>query len=191
MIGLDALILAGGGSSRMGRDKALVEIDGQPLIGRQIATARATGGGTIFLSARAVASYPFPGCPQLVDRFPGAGPLAGIERGLAAAKAPLLLVLAVDLPAMDPAFLRWLAAGCEAGMGAVPWRGGRPEPLAAIYPRLAHPLAVESLERGEFAVHRFVERCRDAGLVRMRDIPPGEERLFRNVNTPGDLAETA
>ena len=77
-----AVILAGGKSLRMGRDKAWLEIEGQTLLARQIALARETGAAEIFISGRADADYSAFGCPVLQDGFPDAVPLAGIERAL-------------------------------------------------------------------------------------------------------------
>ncbi|MGB6192080.1 MAG: NTP transferase domain-containing protein, partial [Terracidiphilus sp.] len=84
----------------MGCDKALLEVGEQPLLARQINLAWATRAAEVFISGRAGVDYSQFKCPVLLDRFPdagtGAGPLAGIERGLAALTQPRLLVLAVD-----------------------------------------------------------------------------------------------
>src|SRR5690349_130325 len=83
-----AVILAGGKSSRMGRDKAWLEINGQILLTRQIELVQAGGATEVFISGRAGMDYSAFGCRVLQDRFPNAGPLAGIERALDAAIAP-------------------------------------------------------------------------------------------------------
>src|SRR5688572_9023694 len=98
----NAVILAGGQSRRMGRDKAWLEVEGQPLIRRQIKLAREIGATEVFISGRPDCDYSTLGCPGLTDQFSNAGPLAGIERALDTATAPLLLVLAVDLPRLTP-----------------------------------------------------------------------------------------
>src|SRR5579862_376258 len=95
---LSAVILAGGQSSRMGRDKARLEIGGWPLLARQIQLLRKVGVEEIFVSGRPDQDYAEFGCPVLSDRFAEAGPLAGIERALAEASLPWLLVVAVDMP---------------------------------------------------------------------------------------------
>jgi molybdopterin-guanine dinucleotide biosynthesis protein A len=93
----------------MGRDKALLEVGGQPLLVRQINLAWATRATEVFISGRAGVDYSHLNCPVLLDLFPGAGPLAGIERALAALTNPRLLVLAVDLPAMTETLLNAMA----------------------------------------------------------------------------------
>src|SRR5215471_18172273 len=97
---LSAVILAGGESSRMGRDKAWVELDGQPLLEHALMTVRSSGISEIFISGRAGTDYSRLRCPVLLDRESGSGPLAGIERALETTQAALTLVLAVDLPRM-------------------------------------------------------------------------------------------
>ena len=95
---LSAIILAGGESRRMGRDKAWIEWEGRPLIGWAVDKVRRLGIEEIFISGRPDGDYAQLGCPVLFDLEPGLGPLGGIERGLHHCTSPLLLVLAVDLP---------------------------------------------------------------------------------------------
>jgi molybdenum cofactor guanylyltransferase len=141
-----AVILAGGRSSRMGRDKAWLETGGQTLLARQIGLARKLGAAEVFISGRAKVDYSAFGCRVLEDKFADAGPLAGIERALDAMQSPLLLVLAVDLPQMNEDLLRRLSAGAANAFGAIPKLAGHIEPLAAFYPKAAMPLLVKLLD---------------------------------------------
>jgi molybdopterin-guanine dinucleotide biosynthesis protein A len=183
-----AVILAGGKSSRMGRDKAWLEVGGQTLLARQIDLARETGATEIFISGRSGNDYSAFGCRILEDEFPDAGPLAGIERAFGATKAALLLVLAVDLPEMRAGVLLRLAAGCSETCGVIPKLAGNIEPLAAFYPKAAYELALARLERGEFAVKDFAGQCVKSGLARFIDLPENEAKHFANWNSPADLA---
>ena len=182
-----ALILAGGKSSRMGCDKAWLDVDGQPLIERQLALVRELGAAEVFISAQPGTDYSALGCPVLADEFPNAGPLAGIERGLAASHSPLLLVLAVDLPRMKIGFLRKLGAACGAMEGAVPEIGGQLEPLAAFLPKETHALAVQQLQVGRNAVHAFAAVCEARGLLQRYPVIPADLPLLLNWNAPGDF----
>ena len=182
-----ALILAGGQSSRMGRDKSRLEVAGQPLLARQIALARSVGAREVFVSARTESDYSSFGCPVLLDTLANAGPLAGVERGLATARTPFLLVLAVDLPRLHAGFLHRLAAACTDATGVVPEIRGRLEPLAALYPTRAHPLAEHALQAGLFAVRDFVSACRSQGLVNLHPVASADESCLLNWNSPGDL----
>ncbi|MDD5140921.1 MAG: molybdenum cofactor guanylyltransferase [Verrucomicrobiales bacterium] len=182
-----AVILAGGKSSRMGRDKAWLEAGGQTLLARQIGLARKIGAAEVFISGRADADYSAFGCRVLQDKFPEAGPLAGIERALDAAKSPLLLVLAVDLPEMSVEFLLRLAAKSSEKTGAIPKLAGGNEPLAAFYPKACHALAVASLELGAFAAKDFAELCAQSGFARFIELDANEAHHFDNWNSPADL----
>jgi len=185
-----AVILAGGKSSRMGRDKAWLETGGRTLLARQIELAREAGAVEVLISGRADTDYSAFGCAMLQDKFPDAGPLAGIERALHAAKSPLLLVLAVDLPALSAGFLRRLAADCSKTSGAVPKLANHIEPLAAFYPIAAHKPALARLERGDFAMKDFAGACVKSGLARFIEMPTNEAKHFANWNSPADLTPT-
>ena len=179
-----AVILAGGKSSRMGRDKAFLELDGKTLLARQIQTVREAGAGEVFISGRAGVDYSKHGCRVLADRFSGVGPLAGIHAGLNAATTPLLLVLAVDLVEIDAAFLRELT---QAGTGVIPRVAGDIEPLAAVYPCKGACTAELMLREGKFVVQDFAEACVQAGLAKFADFPVTTSNRFRNLNSPADL----
>ena len=182
-----AVILAGGKSSRMGRDKAFLEIDGKTLLARQIAVARAAGARDIFISGRVNTDYSgFDGL-VLRDQFEQAGPLAGIERALDAMATPLLLVLAVDLPGMNPEYLRQLLARCEGPVGAIPRIDGQIEPLVAYYPKAAGPLAEVRLRDGNKVVSAFAQNCVSSGLASFIDVPASDTPYFVNWNAPADV----
>lgn len=185
-----AVILAGGKSSRMGRDKAFLEIDGKTLLARQIAVARAAGALDVFISGRADTNYSAFDGLVLRDQFQQAGPLAGIERSLDAMATPLLLVLAVDLPGMSPEYLRQLFARCEGHVGVIPRIAGQIEPLAAFYPKAAGPLAEVRLRDGNKVVSAFAQNCVYSGLASFIDVPADDAPYFVNWNAPADLPAT-
>lgn len=182
-----AVILAGGKSSRMGRDKAWLEVGGQRLLDRQIALARAAGAVEVFISGRTDTDYGGFDVMVLHDQFADAGPLAGIERALATATSPLVLVLAVDLAAMSEELLRRLADGCATNLGVIPRVMGNIEPLAAFYPKCAHALARAQLEAGNFAVKDFAERGVQLGLSRYIELAADVAGHFLNWNSPADM----
>ncbi len=182
-----AVILAGGQSRRMGRDKAWLPLDGQPLLARQIELVRELAPEELFISGRSDTDYTRLGCPVLTDEFTDAGPLAGIATGLAAASAPLVLVLAVDMPDMTSAALRRLLELCTPGVGVVPRVNRRVEPLTAFYPKAAAPLAENLLKRQLRAAHAFAELCKQDGLVALHDVELMDWKCFANWNSPADL----
>lgn len=141
------VVLAGGESRRMGRDKAFLEADGEPLWKRQVGVLRDAGAGRVVLiRRRGQDPVAYDDCH--FDVFTGCGPLAGIHAALEIGGHPHVGVLAVDMPGIDAAWFGWLGGFCKAGVGAVA-RGDRAlEPLAAIYPAEALPEAALRLERG-------------------------------------------
>ena len=187
-ISLSAVILAGGESSRMGRDKAWVEFDGQPLIRRALHAVRSSGITDIFVSGRAGTDYSMLRCPVLLDRESGSGPLAGIERALDTTEAPLLLVLAVDLPRMTAGFLRKLASHCDSLTGVIPKIKGRLEPLAAVYPKRCRFIARDCLLKCRLAARDFAEACLRERAVKPFVVPPADQSCFDNWNSPADIA---
>jgi molybdopterin-guanine dinucleotide biosynthesis protein A len=184
---LSAVILAGGESRRMGRDKAWLEKDGIPLIARTVAIVRELGVEEIFISGRAAVDYSALRLPVLHDLQPGLGPLGGIERGLRETTAPLLLVLAVDLAQMTSTCLKSLAAHCDDLTGAVPTRNGELEPLAAIYPRRCHAIAANCITQARRAARDFAEACHRERAVRFVSVASAFAACFANWNSPTDL----
>jgi len=186
-----ALILAGGQSSRMGRDKALLEIDGVTLLARQIQLVRSLGATDILISARAEANYSAPSCRILRDELLDAGPLAGIARGLDEMREPLLLVLAVDMANLHAEFLKQLHAECREGVGAVPKVGDLIEPLAAFFPKAAAAVLRDMLTSAKAGsvpgVKHFSQACVAAGLAQFVTVPSTEADCLKSWNTPGDL----
>ena len=183
-----AVLLAGGKSTRMGRDKAGVLLGGQPLWQRQLATLRALHPHELFISGKPGGPYADEGLEILADNFPGLGPLAGLEAALRRASHPLVLVLAIDLPAMTAEFLSSLVnEAASGGQGGVPQSGGWFEPLAALYPRASLALAQECLRAADRSMQRFVRAAVGLGLVVAHPLAADERALFRNVNTTADL----
>jgi molybdopterin-guanine dinucleotide biosynthesis protein A len=184
---LSAVILAGGESRRMGQDKAWLEIGGQSLLAHAVSTVRDSGAEEVLISGRVGADYSALCCPVVFDRELGCGPLSGIERALEVASAPLLLVLAVDLPNMTAAFLRKLASRCDPLTGAVPKLAGQLEPLAAIYPRRCRLLAMDCLLKCRRAARDFAEACLREHAVRVFPVPHADIACFQNWNAPSDV----
>ncbi len=186
-----AVILAGGKSSRMGRDKAELELAGVTLLERQIKLVQSVGAAEVFVSGRADQNVSRFGCPVLADNFPEAGPLAGIERALQICRHPLLLVLAVDMPQMTTAVLEELKMQSAGRTGIVPRLAGHVEPLVAFYPKTAAALAAELLQQtpdsGSPGAGIFAARCVQMGWSRYHDLPADVALCFKSWNQPQDV----
>lgn len=188
---LGAIVLAGGCSRRMGRDKALLPgSGGGTLLERQVALVREAGADWIRISVRAGQRYEgFEGL-SLEDAWPGSGPLGGIATALGTHPGTHLLAVAVDLPNLSATLLREMWAACEPGCGVVPCLPEGWEPLAAVYPVEAIGEAERRLRSGRLRVREFAVALSHAG--RLREFPVGEEfrGAFKNWNAPADLVET-
>ncbi|CAN5563968.1 hypothetical protein BH20VER3_BH20VER3_08040 [soil metagenome] len=180
-----AVLLAGGKSSRMGRDKAFLEIAGQPLWRRQIETLSRLSPEQLMISGPSRTAWSaYENAP---DQHANGGPLAGVAAALQQCRTAHLLVLAVDLARMTSDYLASLLQLCPRHQGIVPQGGGRFEPLAAIYPAACRALAEANLHVGDYSMQNFVRRARERGLVLERPISNAEIPLFANLNTPADL----
>ncbi len=184
----DAALLAGGQSRRLGRDKAFLDWRGLPLYVLQLRKLASLAPDRLWLSTRS--EQPFPevleGVTRLADDPPGLGPLGGLRSILAASRAERVLVLAVDLPRMETAFLASLLA--EEG-GAAPRSDRGWEPLVAVYPRESMlALVEEAIAADHLRLQHLLDEAAARGLV--RPVPVGAENadLFANLNTSEDLA---
>ena len=185
---ISAFILAGGRSTRMGRDKAFVTIAGRTLLERVLEAATAvTGNVRIVGDPAKYAAF----APTISDIFPGCGPLGGIQAALKASDHELNLILAVDVPFVTPELLLYLTARAEQSSTAlvtvVRTKAGW-QPLCAVYRREFGKLAEESLRAGKYKIDMLFEPARTCVISAEELYTAGlSDRLFRNLNTPGDL----
>jgi molybdenum cofactor guanylyltransferase len=186
---LSAVLLAGGESRRMGRDKATIEVDGQPLWERQLKMLRVPRPEIIFVSARTTPSWLPDDAALLVDDPPSRGPLSGITKALAAVRTTHLLALAVDMPFMASEQLLNLWSLAEAGRGVVPTIRDKAEPLAAIYPADAVVDFAAALAGTDFSLQRVIQKLAAEEKVRLFAVPAKDEEMFGSVNRPEDFKE--
>jgi molybdenum cofactor guanylyltransferase len=180
-----AVLLAGGKSSRMGRDKAFLVFDGQPLWRRQMEKLRQLSPEQIMVSGPPRKEWS--DCHVIADEVDHAGPLAGIAAALGKCTTSHLVVLAVDLPMMTSNFLQSLLALCGEKRGAVPRNAASFEPLAAVYPANCAFLAESALRDGDLSLQSFARKGTNEKWLVEREISESEILLFTNLNTPADL----
>lgn len=176
-------LIGGGRSRRMGRDKGqLRDGGGRELWRRQVDLLRGLGAGELLLSCRAEQGYMAEEGLRLVwDEWEAGGPLGGIVGCLEAMRAPLLVVLAVDLPDMARDVLTCLLeAARKGGGGAVFRRRGFLEPLAAVYPRAMAEMGRRRLAAGDCALRDWI--AEGSELMAVLDLPECWEGAFVNIN---------
>ena len=174
---VSAAILAGGKSSRMGRDKAALPFGGETLLTYQARKLRALGVGELLLSG---ASEAVPGAHVVPDLLPGRGPLGGLHACLSAASGEAVLVLSVDVPLVPASALAALIAAHAGGVTLLE-HGGVTEPLIGVYDASLAPEAGRLLLEGVGAVRLLAERA-DFRTVAY----DGDPALLLNCNTPAD-----
>ncbi|MEP6821092.1 MAG: molybdenum cofactor guanylyltransferase [Chthoniobacterales bacterium] len=187
-IAFSAVLLAGGKSSRMGRDKAFIEFEGVPLWRRQLGVLRQLHPTEIFIAGPLRPEWSGACDAVLPDTNGDSGPLAGLLSGFHHGTTPFLLALAIDMPQMTAEFLIELTASCGLGEGVVPVMNERYEPLAAVYPRAAATIAEAQMRAGHLSLQDFVRACLVAGFLREKRLAPSTHSLFLNLNTPNDLS---
>lgn len=184
--GFSALLLAGGASTRMGRPKALVTLEGTPFWRRQAELLQGLGPRELLISAGGDWEVE-PGPWRVIrDSVPGIGPLGGFAAALEVMRSDHLVVLAVDMPAMTAEYLGELLRSSGPG-GVVPEENGFYHGLAAVYPRTIAPLVAEAVGGDDHSLQSVIKRAVQEGLITPRPIAAGEWHLFRNVNRPEDL----
>jgi molybdopterin-guanine dinucleotide biosynthesis protein A len=163
MEGVAGILLAGGRSQRMGRDKASLPWHGSTLVRRAAGLlARIAEPPVIVVCAPDQARPPLPSWVQVArDPEPGLGPLAGLAVGLAAAgpRAEAAAVCAVDAPLAHPAVLAALLGALGASPAVVPLSDGRPQPLFAVYRTELAFLAAALVADGERRASQLAERA--------------------------------
>lgn len=177
-----AVILAGGHSRRMGRDKSLLELDGQPLIAH-IADQLRPHFDEVLVSTNDAARYAFLNLPMVPDREPDQGPLMGITSALTAARHDRVFVTATDIPELDMALVASLLRRARTHDVVVPrYENGYLEPLYAVYRRRFAAAADAALAEGQRGVRAAFGRCEVTYLDLDAALEPA------NLNTPEDLA---
>ena len=181
-----ALILAGGRSSRMGRDKRRLRLWGEhgpTLLERTVSLVQP-------LVAATAVVLPDPEAWEqlqvlrIADTWPHQGPLGGIASGMQLLQQPWFLVLACDLPGLSHVVLETLLTRTRPASALVPVHGdGRPEPLLALYHRSVLPVIEDLIAEDRRAVRDLLARISPTPLP----VPAHWNSLLMNLNSPADI----
>jgi molybdopterin-guanine dinucleotide biosynthesis protein A len=180
------IVLAGGASQRMGRNKAFLELGGRALI--EIVIERMTQVcAEVLVVAGDARPYAGLGVPVVEDRFRGVGVLGGLHAGIEAATHELTIAVGCDMPFLNPDLLRAFA-GWAIGFDVVVLREGENvEPLHAVYRRTCIPAMESVIRANQRRIISLFSRVR-VRYVTTEDVTPFDPdlRSFRNINTPAD-----
>jgi molybdenum cofactor guanylyltransferase len=186
---LSAFVLAGGKSTRMGRDKATLPLAGRTLLETALAAARSVTQKVFILgSPELYGAYG----EAIADIFPGCGPLGGIHAALQHSPTDLNLILAVDTPFLSHQLLNYLVERARESQATItaPEINSYPQPLCAVYTQAFLPIAEQALRAGNYKIVPLFPSGRT--LV----IPESElarfaftAEMFENLNTPEELEQ--
>ncbi len=182
-----AVLLAGGESRRMGRDKATLLFRERPLWQRQLELLRELEPAELIVSARTDPPWRPPEIGFVADETPSRGPMSGLAAALAQMHSSHLLALGIDMPFMTAEYLCALCETAGGESGAIPINGGRYEPLAAVYPQSALADVRSALAGDDYSLQNLCARLVAGGKLRAVKVAEEERALFRNLNTPADL----
>jgi molybdopterin-guanine dinucleotide biosynthesis protein A len=184
--GVTGVILAGGKSSRMGSNKALLPYRG----GRFIESIHRQLSGLfdeVLVVTNSPEQYAFLGCRMVSDLYRDMGALAGLHSGLVHSRTPHIFAVACDMPYLNDAVIRTLAARRHQMEVIIPEGNNGLEPLHAVYSRSCLPAMETALQTGKRRLISFFPE------VQVMIVPGDTIRFvdphldsFRNINTPAD-----
>jgi molybdopterin-guanine dinucleotide biosynthesis protein A len=184
---LTAILFVGGLSRRMGTDKALLEVNGEPLWHRQIDLLSKLEPESLKVSARERPEWCPPEIEVVLDSPPSRGPLSGLSATLQRLETTHLLALAIDLPRMTAEELRRLWSLAQPGCGVIPAQDDYFEPLCAIYPAETAAHLGEIVSQSDASLQTLAGNLLAVNRLKTYRVPESEKPLFLNANSPSDL----
>jgi molybdopterin-guanine dinucleotide biosynthesis protein A len=174
---VSAIILAGGQSRRMQREKSLLPINGRTLIQKVIAQVRPHF-DEVIISAAARDKFTFLNLPTIEDEMPGQGPLMAILSALRVSAHAVNFILACDIPYIHIPFMQEILSLAKSHEIVVPrYRDGKFEPLFAAYNRGIIPVIEKQIKSGDLKISSLFPVCRTKFVAMDR------QKWFRNLNT--------
>ena len=185
---ITGVILAGGKSSRMGQNKALMPLGGQRLIDRVVGVMRQVC-AELLLVTNAPEIYAELSLPMVGDVMPGKGSLGGIYSALYHAETPYCLTVACDMPFLRPDMLRYLIDQIGAADVVIPEVEGEMQPMHAVYGQACKAPIAQRLQADRLRIIGFLPDVQ-VRVVTADELRPFDPDLmaFQNLNTPEEFA---
>jgi molybdopterin-guanine dinucleotide biosynthesis protein A len=175
------LVLAGGESRRMGRGKPWLKV-GDTILLRYVVDRLAPVFSEVVVSFAEPEQLEQPVPYRVVfDRKPSAGPLAGLEAGLAGAKHEVVFAIACDMPYVQPSTAELAVAAARLSDAAIPRVGGRAEPVCGAYRRSALPAITGAINSGRLKTADLADQIEVTWLEGL------DPEQFRSLNTPDEF----
>jgi molybdopterin-guanine dinucleotide biosynthesis protein A len=187
-INATGIILAGGKNTRMGENKAFLEIDGERLIDKTMNLYRQIFADIIIVTNDPLSYVEFTDAAIATDIYKGKGPLGGIYTGLFYSKSDYAFVCPCDMPFLNKGFVEYLLAQTGKYDVIVPALAEGYQPLHAVYSRNCLPSIKRLLLLDKLKITGFYRDMRVLAISEEQIRPFNKDgRLFQNLNTPEDL----
>jgi molybdopterin-guanine dinucleotide biosynthesis protein A len=181
------ILLAGGKSSRMKKNKAFLELKGKPLVERSLELLQAVF-AEVLISSNEPLLYARYNVAVIQDDIHDRGPLEGLYQGIKAAAYNMVFFVACDMPFLREELIRFLATRIREEFDiVVPRLQSGLQPLHAFYHRRCLPIIKNNLEEGRLKIMDIYPAC-SVRFVEERELQPFQDlsNAFCNVNTPED-----
>lgn len=183
---MTGVILAGGKSSRMGEDKALITINGKTFIER-VASEMKLVFERVILIARTKPSYNFLGLQSFDDIYSDCGPLGGIHSGLVHAGAKAIFVTACDTPFITNDLIRYVALFPSHSLAKIPYLDGHNHPLCGVYDQGCLEQIIDHVQDRRLKVIDLLAEIGAAFVPVGIDLPWYTPNLLVNINNKREL----
>lgn len=182
------ILLAGGLSSRMGKEKGLVKVGNQYLYEYPLQVLEACCNEILISTCKdSVISRSY---PIVCDETSGLGPIGGIYTCLKHSSNDLNVILSYDMPGVNEALVRYMLHEIKGDDMVVPsLKANQPEPLCGIYRKSILPVIEACIQQNEYAVHAVRNRSRSKVLLIKQHMSFWHPDLFANINKIGDLEQ--
>lgn len=181
-------VMAGGKSSRMGSEKALLAVEGRPMISYVTGTLSQLFSEVIICGADPQ-RYEFLGFRVVRDVFQRCGPLAGIHTALTHSAGRPVFVLSCDMPFVPPELVHHILASADRPHTRIAFSEGVLQPLCGIYGQECLPVAEEDLSEGKYSIIRMLKKVKHSAVKIDASLPFYADFIMRNVNRPEDYEE--
>lgn len=186
-----AIILAGGKSSRMGTNKALLKFNEKTNIERIVDTLKGIFDDIIIVTNDSE-QYEFLGVKMVADQYPGMGPLAGVHAGLQATKFDVNLFVACDMPFISGELAEALVTQTNHYDAVIPVINGKQQPLFSVFHKRVTDTVAESIEAGQLRMKHLLDRLQVL-YVTETELQTNHtteiDRIFFNMNHPKEYED--
>lgn len=186
---ITGIVLSGGKSTRMGREKGLVNYGGKPLVSYSIQALESLCSNILLSANKNLDSYKKFGFRIVHDEVKGIGPLGGLLACLKQSDTQYNLVLSCDMPFVESALLEYLLSQVVNEQAVVPVQeNGKLQPLCACYHTNIISAIEESIQKNNFKMIDFLNHINMKQVLINKQLPFFTEQLFFNINHPGQLS---